>query len=62
MTEIRRDLKTFHEADYDDYEAMLDGLAETFWDKLNPSGEQSTPDASTVLLTSSLFRQKSWMT
>lgn len=45
-TETRPDPKQFHEADYDDYEAMLDGVAEAVWKELNPSGEQAIQDAS----------------
>jgi hypothetical protein len=48
MTETRPDPKHFHEADYNDYVAMLDGLAEAIWNELNPNGEQAAEDASTA--------------
>lgn len=48
MTETRPDPKYFHEADYDSYEAVLDGLAEAIWNELNPTGEQSAQNASTA--------------
>ncbi|MFC3169586.1 hypothetical protein [Paracoccus fontiphilus] len=34
MTETRPDPKNFHEADYNDYVAMLDGLAQAIWNEL----------------------------
>lgn len=46
MTETRPDPRQFHEADYPDYETMLDGLAQAIWRELNPSGEQASRDAS----------------
>jgi hypothetical protein len=39
MTEGRPDPEDFHEADYDDYGAMLDGLAEAIWKELSLVGE-----------------------
>lgn len=48
MTETRPNPKDFHEADYDDYEAMLDGLAEAIWNELTPTGKQAAQDASTA--------------
>ncbi len=48
MTETRPDPKNFHEADYNDYAAMLDGLAEAIWTELNPTGEQAARDAATA--------------
>jgi hypothetical protein len=48
MTETKPDPKDFHEADYDDYEAMLDGLAEAIWNELTPTGKQAAQDASTA--------------
>jgi hypothetical protein len=46
MTETRPDPKPFHDATYDDYEAMLDGLAQAIWKELNPTGEQAARDPS----------------
>ena len=48
MTETRRDPKHFHEADYNDYKAMRDGLAEAIWKELNPTSEQDARDPSTA--------------
>lgn len=48
MSETKPAPKHFHDADYNDYEAMLDGLAEAIWNELNPTGEQATRDASTA--------------
>lgn len=48
MTETRPDPTNFHEADYNDYAAMLDGLADAIWKELNPTGDQTARDASTA--------------
>jgi hypothetical protein len=48
MTETRPDPKNFHEADYNDYASMLDGLADAIWKELNPTGKQAARDASTA--------------
>lgn len=48
MPETRPDPKAFHEADYDTYEAMLEGLAQAIWIELNPSGEQTAQDGSSA--------------
>ena len=53
MTDTRPDPTTFHEADYADYDAMLDGLTEAIWDEVNPTGEQtatSSADATAYII------------
>lgn len=48
MTKTRPDPKDFHKADYNDYEAMLEGLAAAIWNELNPTGEQTSADGTTA--------------
>lgn len=48
MSEKRPDPKHFHVADYDDYEALLDGVSKAIWNELNPNGNQAAEDASTA--------------
>ncbi|MCZ0964246.1 hypothetical protein [Paracoccus benzoatiresistens] len=48
MTETRPDPKHFHSANSNDYETMLDGLAEAIWNELDPTGEQAARDPSTA--------------